>query len=245
MRVWPVLLSTVFFLTIWWAISTFSGSPLIPAPEATLSRFLALAASGDSLVDVGLTMLRGLTALLVSFLAALILGLPAGFHRRFMEAAGPLVAAMQSCPAIVWISLLMVFWGTGSSLPVAVAAAALFPPLFANAAQGTASLDRKLFDLARVYRVPKSKVLFDLILPGLKPFFLAGLSYALGAVWRVVTMAEFLGSSRGVGAKIYWSYRLLDMPALFCWTGLVVLFGLALEWGVVRPLRSGMERDKS
>lgn len=238
MRIRAILFSSFLFLLLWLAASATLGALLVPPPGQTLARSLVLFGSIESWIEIGLTLGRGLAGLFLSFSAALVLGLTAGFSRRIMELIGPLVAALQSCPAIVWIILLMVYWGVGSSLPVAVVTAALFPPLFANVAQGVASLDRRLLAVARIYRVPKSRVLRDLVLPGLEPFLLAGLSYALGAVWRVVTMAEFLGASRGVGAKIYWSYRLLDMPSLFSWAGLVVLWGLALEWGLVRPLRA-------
>ena len=244
MRAGPVLFSGAVFICLWLAASTGLGTTLVPTPWQTLIRSREILTTESSWLEIGLTLARGCAGLLISFSAAIILGIPAGLNRRVMDMISPLIAALQSCPAIVWITLLMVFWGAGTSLPAVVAAAALFPPLFANAAEGAASLDRRLLALARLHKTPAKRILLDLVLPGMEPFFLAGLSYAFGAVWRVATMAEFLGSSRGVGARIYWSYRLLDMPALFFWAGLVILWGLILEWGAARPLRAGLERKR-
>jgi ABC-type nitrate/sulfonate/bicarbonate transport system permease component len=50
-------------------------------------------------------------------------------------------------------------------------------------------------------------------------------------------MAEFLGSGEGVGARIFWAYRRMDMADLLAWTGAIVLLGLGLEYGLAGPLR--------
>jgi len=56
----------------------------------------------------------------------------------------------------------------------------------------------------------------------------------------VAATAEFFGSGTGIGARIYWAYRQLDMPLLFAWTAVIVAIGLVLDVGVIHPLRHGV-----
>jgi NitT/TauT family transport system permease protein len=108
-------------------------------------------------------------------------------------------------------------------------------------AQSVAALDRRLLMTARIFRVGKRRILKDLILPGIYPYVLAGLSYALGSGWKIAAVAEFLSSSKGIGARIYWSYRMLEMPELFSWALVLIGLGVGLEFTLIRWLRRRAE----
>jgi NitT/TauT family transport system permease protein len=191
-----------------------------------------------------LTLGRGFSAIVFTFILALFTGIAAGLSRKTMALLAPMAAVLQATPPILWITLLMVWVGTGNAIPILVVMASLFPPLFFTIAQSTASLDPRLFVIARTYRVTRGRMLKELVLPGIYPYILAGLSHALGSCWKVTAVAEFLGSSEGIGAQIYWSYRMLDMPRLFSWALILVGFGLVIESGLIRPLRQAAARNR-
>ncbi len=237
----PLLFSFGLVVSVWWLGSLAFGSALIPSPPEVGKELLVLAADPACWTTVSVTIFRGLAGLLAALGCALVLGVAAGNSPLTMRLLAPLVAALQSCPPVLWISLLMVWAGTGTIVPVAVVFATVFPPLFANVAQGRLSLDRRLFDMARLYRVPRRQVLRKIILPGLAPYLLAGLSYGAAASWKVTAVAEFLGSGSGVGAQIFWAYRMLEIPRLFAWAAIVVLLGVALELAVIAPLRAAAQ----
>lgn len=175
--------------------------------------------------------------MIVSAVLGYVLGIPCGLSPGAMRLLSPLVTALQSCPPIVWISLLLVWAGIGATVPILVVVAATFPVLFINIAHGTADLDRGLLEMARVYRLAPARVLLEIILPGISRYALAAFSFALGITWKVAATAEFFGSGSGIGSRIYWAYRQLDMPLLFAWTAVIMAIGLAIELGLVQPLR--------
>lgn len=230
-------ISIIVFLLFWIAVSAAAGPETVPGPLSVARETAVIFMEEGGLRHVLLTLARGGLGLAAAMGLALILGVPCGLSPRLMEHLMPLVAALQACPAIVWISLLMIWVGTGSVVPLAAVATAAFPVLFINTAQGVAALDRSLFELAAVYRVPKRRIWRDIMVPGIRSYWLAGLSYALAVCWKVTATAEFIGSADGIGSRIYWSYRFLNMPAIFAWSLLLVLFGVSLELGLVRPLR--------
>jgi NitT/TauT family transport system permease protein len=228
-----------------WSLGTFIfGDRLVPSLFTTFSQLVTLALTPDFWVEIAITLFRGITALFFTILLALSTGIAAGRRERMMMMISPLVAMLQATPPILWITLLMVWAGSGSAVPIVVVIASLFPPLFANVAYSTAALDRRLFGMARLYHVGRYRILKDLIWPGIFPFFLSGLSFALGTCWKVAAVAEFLGSSRGIGSRIYWSYRMLDMPVLFSWAVVLIGLGVSVEWGLIRPLRAVVEKGK-
>lgn len=237
------LVSFGILLASWYGATLFFGATLVPSPPRTLACLANLSLSLDFWVDISLTLFRGVLALAMSVTTALVFGLAAGRSKRAMALTGPLVAALQATPPILWITLLMVWVGTGSKVPITVVVASLLPPLFATVAQSAAAIDNRLFELATVYRIKRRRILTDILLRGIYPYFLGGLSYALGTCWKVAAVAEFLGSSRGIGARIYWAYRMLKMPELFAWATVLVILGMIVELGLIRPLRerAGME----
>lgn len=233
----PFAFSGCLVLLAWAGVSWLAGSRLIPSPWQTICALYQLLGQWQAWQDIAITLFRGMAGLSLAVLAALLTALPAGRSARVMSLLAPLVTALQACPPILWISLLLVWAGQGNSVPLGVVFASVFPPLFANIAQGAASLDQRLLDMAKVHMVGRVKVLRHIIWPGVYPYLIAGLSYALGACWKITAVAEFLGSSDGMGSRLYWSYRMLELPQLFSWALLLITMGMFLETMVVRPLR--------
>jgi NitT/TauT family transport system permease protein len=237
-RVIPLLV----LLVGWWGASAIFGQNVVPGPVVTFSELFRMVLTAATWRHVCLTLFRGVAGLAIALAAAFVFGVPCGLSKPLFDVVSPLVSAAQSCPPIVWISLLLVWISIGSAVPIVVVTVTVFPVLFVNIAQGVASLDRGLFQMARVYHVSRGRILREVVLPGIGQFTLAALSFALSVTWKVTATAEFFGSANGMGARIYWAYRVLDMPRLFAWTVLVVAVGVALEMGLIHPLRDRRQR---
>ncbi|MBU1003302.1 MAG: ABC transporter permease subunit [Proteobacteria bacterium] len=244
-RLAPYAFSLGLLLAVWTMGSWLAGPMLVPGPGQVFPELWRLCQDPESWRMVGLTLFRGTCGLVLALVAALVLAIPAGMFPGLLRLVGPLVAAMQSCPPVLWISLVLVWAGTGSVVPVTAVFASIFPLLFVNIAQGCLSVDRRLLAMARCYRVPGSRRLTRIILPGLAPYLLAGLAYALAATWKVAAVAEYLGTGDGIGAHIYWAYRMLEIPRLFAWALILVIIGVVLEICLVARLRRLAQRFNS
>ena len=233
MRLVGKLAPLLLLVGLWWLLAWHWHSPLLPGPWVTGKQVVAIARTGELWRHLCLTLFRGGVGLVLGLAAALLLGVPCGFLRPVMGLLTPLVTAMQSCPPIIWISFLLVWASAGNTVPMLVVFAAVFPPCFLNVAQGVAGLDRR----------PNALVLRRIVLPGIARFAVASLSFALGITWKVTATAEFFGAPSGVGERIYWSQRAMDMPRLFAWAAVIVAVGVILELGVVHPLREALDHD--
>jgi NitT/TauT family transport system permease protein len=237
--------SIVALFLVWFAISWLAGPALVPSPIETGRELARLLGQPSNWRHMLITFFRGAAGLSLAMMIALALGVPCGLSKGAMNVLAPLVSAIQACPAIIWISLLMVWAGMGSIVPISAIVLSTFPVMFLNVAQGIAAIDPRLFVMTRVFKVPKGRVLRQIVLAGISPYVLAGFSYALGIAWKVTATAEFIGSASGIGSQIYWSYRFLDMPKLFCWAILLIALGTSLEIGLIRPLRRRVGNERT
>lgn len=233
----PYVVSALLLLAAATLASVIAGPELFPMPDAILKAWLRLAKSGELFHELGYTLIRGIIGIILANIAGVILGLAAGLIPGALRLISPLVAALQACPSIVWITLLMVWAGTGSLVPVVTVFAVTFPFVFSSMAQGMMGVDRRLFFMSRLYNVPKTRMLRQLILPGVWPYWVAAFSTALAAGWKAAAVAEFLSSHEGIGARIFWSYRQLNMEELNAWAWTLILLGVILEYAVILPLR--------
>ena len=233
--------SFVILAGIWTGASLAFGAALVPDLSTTVARLFGLVLTPEFWVRLSVTLFRTVAALAVTVVSALAAGIAAGRTRRFMDLISPLTAFLQATPPILWVTLIMVWAGTGNAVPILVVFASLFPPMFLCVSAAVANLDPRLFAMARMYRVKKRDVIKDLLLPGIFPHFLAGLSFALGSGLKVAAVAEFLGADRGVGARIYWAYRMMEMESLFAWALVLVGIGGMTDLFLIRPLRTAAE----
>ncbi|WP_449246812.1 ABC transporter permease [Desulfarculus baarsii] len=242
-RLWPFAVSLAVMLALGWLATWLLGPELAPPPPLVCAEMWRLCLDGQMFGEMGATVVRALAGVAAANLLGLGLGLAAGLWPAALRALAPLVAALQACPPVVWISLAMIWAGTGSLVPMLAVFAATLPPLFLNVAQGVLALDRRLFDMSRLYDVPAATRLRRFWLPGVRPYWLAAFSQTLASGWKVAAVAEFLGSHQGAGARIFWAYRRMDLVDLYAWTGALVLLGVVLEYGLVAPLRQAAGRD--
>ncbi len=213
-------------VVVWYALS---GSPLVPSPLRTMYALAGLLVSRQTWFDLGMTLLRGLCGLALATVAAYATAIPCGLRRSLQDFASPLVALFQGCPPIVWISLLMVWLSLGSAVPVIVIFVSTFPALFINLQQATSSLDGGLLEMARFYRVPRNRILRQLILPGIQDASRASIAFAAGITWKVTATAEYLSAENGIGARLHIAFQNLELPELFAWTVLLAVIGLGID----------------
>jgi ABC-type nitrate/sulfonate/bicarbonate transport system permease component len=71
-----------------------------------------------------------------------------------------------------------------------------------NAAEGVRDVPKDLIDMAAAYDVPRGRVLRNLVLPSLSPFFFASLRYGLANGWKGLILAEVFAATSGAGHAI-------------------------------------------
>lgn len=232
-----LFLTPAIVLVLWTVGYLALGGLLVPSPLSVLMRTAGIITDAESLNHLSLSLFRGFAGLLITYVIALPAGILCGMNRKIMDGLSPLVTILQSCPPVIWISLLMVWAGMGNVVPVTVAVLTMLPVLFYSTASAVRAIDSDLFDLARVYRIAGVRILTGIIFPAIYPSLVGSLSYSLGVAWKVIATAEFFGSADGIGSRLYRTFRFLDMTGLFAWTLVLIVLGLVMDTIFIRLLR--------
>jgi NitT/TauT family transport system permease protein len=150
-------------------------------------------------------------------------GLAAGLSKNAYAFLRPLFTIIAATPVMSVILIAYLALGSGRT-PVFTAFLMVFPVMAANTIEGIRSLDPKLRELCRVYRLSWRETLRYLYIPSLAPFIAGGLRSALSLGWKVIVAAEVLVQpGAGLGTGMQNAKAQLETPELFAWTLATVL----------------------
>jgi NitT/TauT family transport system permease protein len=83
--------------------------------------------------------------------------------------------------------------------------------------------------MSTAYGRNERQVFRHVVIPSVLPFVFAGVRLSFSLAWKVGTLTEVFGSSKGIGFQIRRNYQLFNMPGVIAWVLLFVLFMLLIE----------------
>ncbi|MBR1566408.1 MAG: ABC transporter permease subunit [Oscillospiraceae bacterium] len=225
----------VFWIIVWALASTAVNQELLlPGPLQVARRLAALA----STVDFWLTLGRSILRILTGIVSAVILGVWIGLftHKSIFarELLSPVMTLLKSTPVASFIILALVWLGR-SVVPIFIAGLMVLPVIWANTAAGLAGIDPQLLEMAKVYSLPRRRVLLRIVWPSLLPYLRSALRSALGLGWKAGIAAEVLTvPPRSIGKSIFEAKLYLETTELFAWTAAVIALSFLIERVLLR-----------
>ena len=230
-RLWTV----AFWLLVWQGASLAIGQEiLLVSPVSVVQRLLALVPLPSFWEGVLFSFVRIVAGFVLAVAAGTLLAaLSVGFA-RVRELLAPLMLTIKATPVASFIILVLI-WVPSRNLSVVISFLMVLPILYDNVLTGILSMDGKLVEMARVFRVPFSRRLRYIYTPQVLPFFRAGLTIGLGLCWKAGIAAEVIGIPKGsIGERLYQAKIFLDTPDLFAWTLTIIVISLLFEKAFLR-----------
>lgn len=174
-----------------------------------------------------------------AFGAGIILG-SCGYALAFVrDLLEPVMTLLKSIPVASFVILALI-WAGSRNLSVLIAFIVVLPMIYVNTLAGLGSTDRKLLEMAEVFRMPMGRKIRYIYVPALLPYLKSGCRIALGMCWKSGVAAEVICMPKlAIGTQMQYARSAIDTPALFAWTILVVALSLALEGFLYALLRRG------
>jgi NitT/TauT family transport system permease protein len=202
---------------------------ILPVPSAVAAVLVEGFVSGfytEHLISTVVSMLSGFA------IAAVIAILIAGVFNSMPtveEVFTPFLVAFQSLPKIALAPLIIIWFGFGETSKIVVVAASCFFPMLINTLQGLKIRDRDRLELMRSLGASKWQMFYHLRLPDALPFIFAGLH--VGAIFALIgsVVAEFVGSSAGLGYAMLQAKAQFDLASVYACLFLLMLLGIALH----------------
>lgn len=172
---------------------------LLPAP-ATVAAALRETWQDGSLLDGVLTSgQRWLIGFVIGGGLGLLAGSAVGLSRLTERLLDTSVQMARTVPISGLSPLLIIWLGLGESPKIAMVAMGSFFPVYINTFAGVRNVDRKLIEVAQMFRWGRIRTVRRVIIPAALPQVLTGVRYALGVAWLVLVLAELLGAQSGIG----------------------------------------------
>jgi len=170
---------------------------LFPTPDAVLRLFFS------ELKDMAHGMLSSLYLLGTAYLLALVTAIPGGLlvgnSPRLRNAAEPFSKVLSAIPPIVYIPYAIALLPSFSAASIFVIWSGAFWPIFVSTIAGVVNIPETLLDSARMLHLGKKTFIFKVLLPGAMPSILTGASLGLVFSFLLLTAAELIGATEGLG----------------------------------------------
>lgn len=228
--------SGAILLAVWQILSLFYPPTYLPGPLAVFQEMEKIFVSGEFAVHMFWTLARVLIGLGISFVVALVMGVLMGLS-DFWETAmdGPVLVGL-AIPGLAWAVVGLMLFGLSEKTQIFAIFMVVTPILAVNIWEGTKALDRKLVEMAFVFKANRRMVVRSVVLPQLIPYSLAAVRFGLALAWKTVVIAETFGASTGIGFKIIESRELLSMKGVLAWTLSFTVVMIALEFMLLKPI---------
>lgn len=222
-----------------WSLFSRSLNPFIlPSPLEVGKALLDLGRSGELWKNFLITFKRTLIGFAIAFLTGMGVALLMKKSFLFRQIFNPLVSFIQTTPPVVWLVLAVIWFGIAQDLtPIFIVFIVVFPIILISFIEGLDSFHAELIQMAKVFNCKKSRVFFHILLPGISPCIISSARVGLAFAWKSTVLAEFLGSSNGVGFMLSMANSLLDTSRVFAWALILILTMLGLECLVISPVR--------
>ena len=224
------LLIILFWLFLWHLLALWVGNKIMLAtPLEALGALLKMLPEKEFWQAVLGSLLRITAGFLWGAAAGAAFAVAGSRFRPLEELLSPVMGLCKAVPVASFVVLFLIWWGS-SFLAVAVCFLMVFPNIYLNMLAGLKSADRRLLEMAEVFRLPFLKRFFYIYRPALKPFLLSGLKISLGMSWKSGVAAEVIGMPDcSIGERLYLAKVYLETDRVFAWTAAVILLSFGFE----------------
>jgi NitT/TauT family transport system permease protein len=174
---------------------------------------------------------------------SLVIGAAVGVVSGFVLARIPALAALfdpyiriaNSLPRVVLAPIFLLWFGLGIWSKVALGVTVVFFVVFFNTYRGVLEVDRVILDNARMLGASERQLIAHVLIPSALTWIFSSLHVSVGLAIIAVVVAEYMGSSKGIGYMIAQAEGVFDTTGVFA--GMTVLaLGVLLVGAIVDRL---------
>jgi sulfonate transport system permease protein len=182
----------------------YASGRLVPPPSVIFATFVELAEAGELQRHALATCLRVAAGFGIGVVAGTLAGAITGYSALLQRLLDPTLQALRAIPSIAWVPLFVLWFGIFEGSKITLISVGVFFPVYLGVMGAIMSVDRKLVEVGRAFRLSDAAMVRRILLPAVLPAYVLSLRSGLGLGWMFVVAAELLGASEGLG------YLLID-----------------------------------
>lgn len=228
----------LFWLLVWQFCSNKIASHILFASPLQVFKVLVrFVRSADFWEAILFSTQRIAGGFFLALLCGIVLAVFSSVSRLFRLLLTPLIRLMKAVPVVSFV-ILALLWIKSVNLSILISYVMVLPVIYTNVLQGIDNADKKLLEMASVFRMSFLNKVRYIYIPSILPALVSACSVSLGFCWKSGIAAEVIGLPTGsIGEKLYEAKLYLMTGELFAWTAVIVLVSVVFEKLVMLLIR--------
>ncbi len=227
-----IFCGALFWIAVWqFASMKIDKEVLLASPVSTLKALINLCGQSAFWSIIKFSIIRILIGFILALIIGVIIALLSAKIEIFRILFSPLFSVVKAVPVASFI-ILILLWIKSSNLSICISFLMVLPIIYTNMLQGFLQVDKKLLEMAKVFRMSYGNKILYIYVPQILPYFTAACTTALGLCWKSGVAAEIIGLPNGsIGNRLYESKLYMDTRETFAWTIVIVVISFLVEKG--------------
>lgn len=216
----PLIIIVLVVLAAW----RFSGYKLAVFSAVTMVFIGLLGLWRESMTTLAMV----LSSVLFCTIAGVPLGIAAGRSDKFEAGIRPVLDAMQTTPAFVYLVPIVMLFSVGNVAGVLATIIFALPPIIRLTSLGIRGVHPELVEAAQAFGATRTQVLIKVQVPLALPTILAGLNQTIMMALSMVVIAALIGAG-GLGSPVILGLNTLDIGRAVVGGLGIVLMAIVLD----------------
>lgn len=227
------VVSLLLLLGIWaFASSRKLVNPLfLPTPGQVWQSFAQWSSDGTLWLDTKDSVTRIILGFLVSSLFAVPIGILMGTYKRAEAAIEPAVGFIRYMPAVAFIPLTLIWFGTTETQKIVILFIGVFFQEVLLVMDNVKTVPKQFVEMGYTLGLGQVAVLWRVVVRYALPGIVDTLRICMGWAWTYLVVAELVGAQTGLGFRIQTAQRYLDTPLILAGIIWIGVLGLAFDYG--------------
>ena len=210
---------------VWLAV----GPEIMPRPGDAVGDLWHGLVTGIYLEHTWVTLQEVLYGFVIGGIAGFAVGVAVAEWTYVRMAVYPFLIVLQITPKVAVAPLFIIWLGYGIQSKVAIAASISFFPVIINTIVGLRSADAETLEMMKAFCATRWQTFHRVKLRLAMPYIYAGLSVAMALAVIGAIVAEFVGSTKGLGYLILQANFKLDTAQVFAVLVRLAALGILLN----------------
>lgn len=224
--------SGVFLVLLIWTVITYGGmieSLFLPSPGDVIKAAVEEIKEGIFFTDIGVSFYRILMGFLISTAFALPIGVMMGTSRAWQSFWEPLVALVRYMPAVAFIPLSILWFGTTDLQKFFILFLGVFFQEVIMIADNCKTVNRSLVEVGMTLGFSRMEIVKEIILKAAMPGIMDTFRTTWGWAWTYLVVAELVAASEGLGFRIMQAQRYLATDRIIVGILVIGILGLITD----------------
>lgn len=223
------LITIGLLLIIWSAVAVVKNEPLVFPHLLNILRSFGSLFKVRTLTTIGLTFMRLIIAVIVTFVIALLITFLYVWRPNTLAFFRPIISLMKTTPLAILSIFLFIIFDRNIS-PYLICGLVILPLAIEGMTAAISNIDPVLKDDLLLNCINPFKTMYYVYIPLIKEYLVMVFLQVFGLGLKVLVMGEFICQTKNsIGAELFASKSSFEMANLLAWGLLLVLIVVLIE----------------